>query len=87
MKEMKIEEKIEFWTKSLIEDHSDENIQRFMADSEYCTFSGKGMSCPICSHGCFKINVLWAIGSVDKELADQITYSEMSLMTNSRTLD
>lgn len=84
---MKIEDKIEFWTKSLMTDYSDENIQKFMLDREYCAFGENGMACPLCSHGCFKINVMRAIASIDKELADQITYSEMALMTSPRTLE
>lgn len=84
---MTIEEKIEFWTNSLIEDHSVENVRKFMEDTDYCTFSGHGMSCPICSHGCFKISVLWNIGITDKDLADEIMYTEMTVITEPRNFE
>ncbi len=79
---MKIEDKIEFWVKSLVEDHSDDNIRKFMADAEHCSLTGHGMACPICSHGCFKINVMWVLESIDKDLAEKILRKEMEIMSN-----
>ena len=39
----------------------------FLSDNSFCTFGGNGWACPICSHGCFKINVMWALESLEKK--------------------
>ena len=82
---MTMEEKIDFWTKSLLEDHSESNVERFVEDREHCPYSS--MPCPLCSNGCFKINVMRNIDRIDKDLAEEITKTEMQLMIEPRNFD
>lgn len=80
---MTVEEKIEYWTKRLLEDHSDETVREFLVDSEYC-FYGSGGLCPVCSHGCFKINVGWFIEQINPEISREIMYRMMELGSKAR---
>lgn len=46
---------------------NEDTVTEFLSDNSFCTFGGGGWACPICSHGCFKINVMWALESLEKK--------------------
>ena len=43
----------------LNKDINEDTVTEFLSDNSFCCFTGKGWMCPFCSHGCFKINVIW----------------------------
>ena len=60
--------KIEYYVKLFAESGvNKETLTEFLADNSFCTFGGGGWACPICSHGCFKINVMWTLESLEKK--------------------
>lgn len=38
---------------------NEDTVTEFLSDNSFCYFTGKGWMCPFCSHGCFKINIIW----------------------------
>jgi hypothetical protein len=38
---------------------NEDTVTEFLSDNSFCCFTGIGWNCPICSHGCFKINIKW----------------------------
>lgn len=38
---------------------NEDTVTEFLSDNSFCCFTGIGWMCPICSHGCFKINIKW----------------------------
>lgn len=60
--------KIEYYVKLFIENGINEDTMvEFLSDNSFCSFGGHGWSCPICSHGCFKINVMWILEALEKK--------------------
>lgn len=80
--------KIEYYVKLFAENGVNEKtLTEFLADNSFCTFGGGGWACPICSHGCFKINVMWALESLEKKnklnfTLDDFQSLEMELSCN-----
>ena len=59
--------KIEYYVKLFTEnDVNEKTLTEFLTDNSFCTFGGGGWACPICSHGCFKINVMWVLKALEK---------------------
>lgn len=38
---------------------NEDTVTEFLSDNSFCCFTGIGWMCPVCSHGCFKINIKW----------------------------
>lgn len=81
-------QKIEYYVKLFVENGVNETtLTEFLADNSFSTFGGNGWACPICSHGCFKINVMWALESLEKKnklnfTLDDFQSLEMELSCN-----
>ena len=60
-----------------------ETVTEFLSDNSFCCFGGHGWACPICSHGCFKINIKWEMEKeFTKEDNEKFFNIEMDLSSN-----
>lgn len=83
--EDKFNDKIKYYLQLFYEKGiTTETVKEYLDDKSFCWYIN--MACPICSHGCFKINVIWELEKIlDKTQMNLFRKLEFELLKNEKS--
>lgn len=80
-----MEDKIKYYLQLFYERGiTDETVKEYLDDKSFCCYMN--MPCQVCSHGCFKINIMWELEKIlDKTQMELFRKLEYELLKNEKS--